>query len=155
MPPFGTYQAPGIEVCTAASDPDSSFQFVGGNIVSALQAFGELYKANAVCSVGTAEPCADGTCKDMRCVSGTCSGKCEWNVLVPVYDAPCGDNPSGLICIVGFATVKIDNVKVPPETTDPGAQVIEGIVQCNLTEPDVRGGGADFGTKGAIPGLVQ
>lgn len=155
MPPFGTYQAPGIEVCTAASDPDSSFEFVGGNIVSALQAFGELYKANAVCSVGAAEPCADGTCKDMRCVSGTCSGKCEWNVLVPVYDAPCGDNPSGLICIVGFATVKIDNVKVPPETTDPGAQVIEGIVQCNQTEPDVRGGGADFGTKGAIPGLVQ
>jgi hypothetical protein len=72
-----------------------------------------------------------------------------------VYDAPCSDNPSGLICIVGFATVKITNVKVPPDTLDPGAQVIEGTVQCNLVEPDKRGGGGHYGTKGAIPGLVQ
>jgi hypothetical protein len=155
MPPFGTYEAPGLQVCSAPDDADGSFEFIGGNVVSALQAFGELYKANAVCSVGTPEPCADGMCKDTRCKDSTCSGKCEWKALVPVYDAPCGDNPSGLICIVGFATVNIDNVKVPPETTDPGAQVIEGSVQCNLVESDLRGGGAAFGTRGAIPGLVQ
>jgi Flp pilus assembly protein TadG len=155
MPPFGTYQAPGLEICTAASDPDSSFEFMGGNVVTALQAFGDLYKANSVCSVGTPTPCADGTCKDTRCKELTCGGQCVWETLVPVYDAPCGDNPSGLICIVGFATVKITNVKVPPDTPDPGAQVIEGTVQCNLVEPDLRGGGADYGTKGAIPGLVQ
>jgi Flp pilus assembly protein TadG len=73
-----------------------------------------------------------------------------WSVFVPVYDngTGCG-NPTGSLPIAGFAAAKITAVLYAPEKTIV-AQVI-----CKLVEPSSRGGGGEYGVKGAIPGLVR
>jgi hypothetical protein len=65
-----------------------------------------------------------------------------------VYDAPDCSNPNTAMTIVGFATATIDEVKNP-------GNIIRGRVHCDVVQPNARGGGAHFGTKGSIPGLVQ
>jgi hypothetical protein len=73
-----------------------------------------------------------------------------WEVLVPVYADHCA-NPdlSEPYPIVGFATLKITDVI--PTGTD---KAIYGTLVCDKVE-EGRGGGADLGTLGTIPGLVQ
>src|SRR5215831_8228198 len=86
----------------------------------------------------------------------------QWNALVPVY----GSNscqPSGMIPVIGFATVKITYVGGPGNPNNalnctggnvaPGC--IVGVVQCNVFNGST-GGGIPFGpTLATIPGLVQ
>lgn len=73
-----------------------------------------------------------------------------WTLSVPIFEdsglSAC--NPSGLITIVGFASITIKEVLNPPD------KIIVATVICEEVKPG-RGGGADYGTKGSIPGLVE
>jgi hypothetical protein len=69
--------------------------------------------------------------------------------LVAVYDFPNCSNPTTAVTIAGFATAIFDQVQVFP---DP---LITGRIECGMVQPNARGGGPNFGTKGSIPGLVQ
>jgi hypothetical protein len=73
-----------------------------------------------------------------------------WEVLVPVYADTCANpNLSDPYPIVGFATMRIDNV------VESGSEKgIYGTLVCDQYE-EGPGGGADFGTLGTIPGLVR
>jgi Flp pilus assembly protein TadG len=72
-----------------------------------------------------------------------------WKTFVPVYNSDtCHPTPSDTLQVKGFATVLITSVTGAP------AKEITGTIVCNTYEP-ARGGGAPFGTKGSIPGLVK
>jgi hypothetical protein len=72
-----------------------------------------------------------------------------WKTFVPVYNNDtCHPTPSEELRVVGFATVLITSVKGPPD------KEITGTILCNVVEP-ARGGGAEFGTFGSIPGIVR
>jgi Flp pilus assembly protein TadG len=72
-----------------------------------------------------------------------------WKTFVPVYDSDtCHPTPSDTLHVKGFATVLITSVTGAP------AKEITGTIECKTYEP-ARGGGAPFGTKGSIPGLVK
>jgi Flp pilus assembly protein TadG len=103
----------------------TSLEFVGGNIANALNNLYNLY-------VSKRDPVTH-----------------NWDALVPVYQSNDCSNPNTAMQIVGYASMRITNVLAPP-----AGQLVEGIIQCNLVEGG-RGGGASFGTKGSIPGLVQ
>lgn len=72
----------------------------------------------------------------------------EWKVLVPVYKRSDCSNPSGPITISGFSTAVITEVLTAPD------KKITATVMCDIVDVG-RGGGANFGTKGSIPTLVQ
>jgi len=124
MPPFGNYQAPG------ATAGVTQFEFIGGNVASALPDLKALYEAN-------------------RRPDASSPTGWAWETLVIVYQSTSCSNPSGAVTIVGFSSVTIYNVLAPPD-----GQLIEGKVKCDVYE-EARGGGAEFGTKGSIPGLVR
>ncbi len=69
-----------------------------------------------------------------------------WTAIVPVYDAPCGVTPTGLVNIVGFATVTITSLTAPNTVN---AEVLCGLIAAG------SGGGQNLGTFGSIPNLVQ
>jgi Putative Flp pilus-assembly TadE/G-like/Putative Tad-like Flp pilus-assembly len=72
-----------------------------------------------------------------------------WKTFVPIYDGNmCNPNPGDPLHVKGFATVLITKVLGPPD------KLIEGTILCDVVEP-ARGGGAEFGTLGSIPGLVR
>lgn len=75
-------------------------------------------------------------------------GKYVWKTTVPVYDAPCGDNPTGDILIIGFSDVYVMGLIGPPD------KVVVAKVICDNYKI-TRGGGATSGTKGTIPNLVE
>lgn len=99
--------------------------FIGGNVASALPNLYNLYLSKR-------DP-----------VTGI------WTALVPVYQSNDCSNPNSPLPIVGYATMSITTVIVPP-----AGQLIQGTVACNIVDGG-RGGGGDFGTLGTIPGLVQ
>jgi hypothetical protein len=103
-----------------------------------VQAFQALYEAQSICST-----------TGSQCDTGGCSGSCEWRALVAVYDFPNCSNPTTAVTIVGFATAILDQVQVVPDL------LITGRIACGMVQPNARGGGPNFGTKGSIPGLVQ
>jgi hypothetical protein len=70
-----------------------------------------------------------------------------WKTFVPVYDSD-ACNPNTTYHVKGFATVLITSVKGPPD------KEITGRILCDVIEP-ARGGGAELGTIGSIPGLVR
>jgi Flp pilus assembly protein TadG len=85
----------------------------------------------------------------------------SWQILMPVYSETDCKNPTGLKVISGFATMKItyvDCVGNGPNSCvlnpGPHSDVVKGTMVCNVVE-EGSGGGADFGTLGTIPGLVQ
>jgi Flp pilus assembly protein TadG len=119
----GTFQPPG------ATTGQTQFNFIGGNVASALPDLRQLFLDKGAVNPDT--------------------GVFEWKTFVAVYSSTDCSNPSGAITIVGFATVIITNVLAPP-----AGQLIQGTVQCQLLETG-RGGGAGFGTVGTLPGLVQ
>jgi len=118
----GTFQTPGVQ----AGD---TFEFIGGNVASALPDLRQLFLNRGAVNPNT--------------------GVFEWKTFVAVYRSTDCSNPSGTIEIIGFATVIITNVLAPP-----AGQLIQGTVQCQLLEVG-RGGGGAFGTVGSLPGLVQ
>ncbi|HEY7493319.1 MAG TPA: Tad domain-containing protein [Candidatus Tectomicrobia bacterium] len=128
----GAFSSPG------ATAGETQFNFTGGDVSSVFRAFRNLYEARAVCST-TGTPCS----------TEPCIGTCTWVTFVGVYDFPDCSNPHGAIPIVGFATATIYDVQDPPDRT------VSARVACNVVQPNTRGGGANFGTKGVIPGLVQ
>ncbi len=76
-----------------------------------------------------------------------------WTTEVVVFDFPCGRNPGQEYTVLGFATVVMEDVIVNDPRSGPQHTVV-GTVICDNIEPG-RGGGGNFGTIGAIPGLVQ
>jgi Flp pilus assembly protein TadG len=127
----------GTFVSPAATAGETQFNFLGGEIPPAFQRFQQLYEAKAVCTT-TGAPCS----------AGPCDGTCAWPTFVGVYDAPDCSSPNTAMTIVGFATTTIYEV-------ERRNRIIQARVQCNVVQPNTRGGGAQFGTKGSIPGLVQ
>jgi len=99
--------------------------FIGGNVASALPDLYNLYLAKRDPSTHI------------------------WTSLVPVYQSGDCSNPNGAIPITGYATMQITNVLAPP-----AGQLVQGTIACNQVDT-TRGGGADYGTLGSIPGLVQ
>ena len=79
----------------------------------------------------------------------------EWKTSVPVYAPSPGQdgcaNPTGSLQIVGFATVVVMAINGSGETPQ---HRIFAKVTCGDKELG-RGGGANFGTMGTIPGLVE
>jgi Flp pilus assembly protein TadG len=88
----------------------------------------------------------------------------KWTVNVAIYhfsgdsELSCGNpNPTKNtpLTIVGFATLTMEEVVVPPSTPGGAPQKsLQGAVDCNVVV-DARGGGGYYGTMGKIPGLVQ
>lgn len=108
------------------------FVFTGGTVASAFDEMKSLFESKR-------ENDADGNPN-------------TWTTKVIIYDpselsSPCG-NPTGRLAIVGFATIVIEQVLETPEKT------IWGRVICNEVSYG-RGSGANYGTLGSIPGLVQ
>ena len=134
-----TYQSP------EATAGATSFNFTGGEVAAAFDNMKALFDAKK-------DPVTQ-----------------EWTTLVVVYDYADCSNPRGAIPIVGFATVTITDVCFPntipckPTTVfpatglppKPGDKVIMAKVQCDEVAPNTRGGGAEYGTVGSIPGLVK
>jgi hypothetical protein len=109
----------------AATAGETKFEFIGGTLASAFGDMKALYDAK----------------KDP--VTG------EWKTSVVVYDRNDCSNPNTAITIVGFAKTTVYKVEGPPGLT------IFARIECDFYEPDTRGGGGNYGLKGAIPGLVQ
>lgn len=103
----------------------NTVEFIGGNLASALPDLKALYDAN-------------------KNAAGV------WETFVVVYQGASCSNPNTALPIAGFASVAVTNVLAPPD-----GQLIEGTVKCHLVQSDSRGGGAEYGTKGSIPGLVE
>jgi hypothetical protein len=116
---------------------ETQFNFIGGALSSVFSKFRTLYDAKAVCAT-----------TGMLCSEGACDGACEWSTFVGVYNASDCANPNTALTIVGFATATIDQV-------DNHDKIIRGRVECDTVQPNARGGGALFGSKGSLPGLVQ
>ena len=127
----------GTFVSPAATAGETQFNFMGGEVPPAFQRLRMLYEAKAVCSTTGA-----------LCSASACAGTCEWSTFVGVYDAPNCANPNETFTIVGFATAIIYEV-------ESSHRIVRGHVQCDMVQPNTRGGGALYGTKGSIPGLVQ
>ena len=107
---------------------ESSFVFVGGTIASVFDEMKALF--------------------DYMKSRDDDGNPNTWTTSVVVYDWDDCSNPNKTIGIVGFATVVIHTVLEAPEKT------IIATIKCDNVEPG-RGGGGNYGTKGAIPGLVQ
>lgn len=122
----GTYQSPAMQV-------GEQFVFIGGTVASAFKEIKELFESMRTRNDGTFDRDEDSN---------------TWTTIVVVYDYPDCANPQGEITIVGFVTVTITEILGSPEKT------INAIVKCNHTKTG-RGGGAAYGTKGSIPGLVE
>jgi hypothetical protein len=127
----GTFTSPG------GVAGELQFNFLGGAVSSVFNRFRALYESKAVCST------TGGLCSNT-----SCAGTCEWSTFIGVYDAPDCSNPNGTLTIVGFTTATIYEV-------ESSHRIVRGSVQCNMVQSNTRGGGANFGTKGSIPGLVQ
>ena len=132
----GSYTSPG------ATAGETQFNFTGGQVANAFTNFKNLYDAKK------------------NPVTG------EWETFVVVYDRDDCSNPNQAITIVGFAKVTITAVcnppgnpcPPPPIVPDPvakGEKRIQGKVECDIVEQNTRGGGANYGVKGSIPGLVK
>jgi hypothetical protein len=117
---------------------ETQFNFLGGDMTTVFHDFETLYNAKTVCAT-----------TGRLCSAEPCVGTCSWLTLVVVYDFPSCSNPKGALTIMGFATARIYDVQGAPDRT------ISARVECNAVEDNTRGGGANFGTKGSIPGLVQ
>ncbi|WHZ17310.1 MAG: hypothetical protein OJF52_004162 [Nitrospira sp.] len=103
----------------------NTLEFIGGNVASALPNLYNLYLSKRDPATGI------------------------WTALVPVYQASDCSNPNSPLPIVGYATMNITTVIVPP-----AGQLVQGTVACNVVG-GTTGGGGDFGTLSSLPGLVQ
>lgn len=127
------YKAPGATT-------GDIFEFTGGNLgESVFQAFLDLF--NYMKTRDDEDP------QDPN----------SWTAQVVVYKSPDCSNPTGPIEILGFATAKITNVLEPSNPLNPmfpPSWYIEAIVTCRDVAPG-PGGGAEYGTMGSIPKLVE
>jgi hypothetical protein len=71
----------------------------------------------------------------------------RWKTTVLVYDSDTC-TPNKRLEILGFAEVELYDVRNSPEKT------ILARIKCDYVDLG-RGGGANFGVKGSIPGLVR
>ncbi|MFQ5964208.1 MAG: TadG family pilus assembly protein [Candidatus Scalinduaceae bacterium] len=107
--------------------------FIGGNVTSAFDELEALFHVMKLIN----EPPLDYDTSNET-----------WTTSVVVYNWDDCSNPHGFIEIIGFATVTIYEVLVTPE------KEINATIVCNGVAPG-RGGGANFGTLGSIPNLVE
>jgi Flp pilus assembly protein TadG len=73
-----------------------------------------------------------------------------WDTYVAVYQSNGCSNPNQIKDLVGYAEIRLTDIKGPPD------KLLQGILLCNgVDQNDNRGGGGNFGLKGSIPGLVE
>jgi Flp pilus assembly protein TadG len=73
-----------------------------------------------------------------------------WDTYVAVYKSNGCSNPNKIKELVGYAEIRLTDIKGPPD------KLLQGTLLCNgVDQDDNRGGGGDFGLKGSIPGLVE
>jgi len=156
---------------TDPTDPDlvSSFEYIGGDLskitfeklLSRFQRDGfDVDAAGDVITdingnplhdatgTGSEVPLYDSDGNQLLYPDGTPRNKHMWETLVVVYRwYDCG-NPNTSIEIAGYSRVLITDVLGPPD------KLIMGQVLCDRFG-DGRGGGGNYGVKGAIPGLVE
>lgn len=126
----GTYELPEAEA------GETYFDFTGGTVGSVFDEMKALFDAMRVLNDDYLDKDEDPN---------------TWTTGAVVYETPdCTktENPTGLTRVVGFTTVTIYEVLTQPD------KIIKARVECSMVSPG-RGGGANYGTKGSIPGLVQ
>ena len=175
----GTYQVPGVTTDETPSTGNiNELNFTGGNVASRfpdMQSLFDSRKGDPVLDeFGNQIPLYYDEVKDalvdprdyspgtdfspytpITDRDGNQKYLYEWKTTVPVYAPPpdkdgCS-NPTGSLQVVGFATVVVMAVNGSGET--PQHRIFAKIT-CGEKVPG-RGGGADFGTVGTIPGLVE
>ena len=127
----GTYKIPG------ATAGVTEFDFVGGNLSThTIDEFPTLFDTMKVKNDGIIDFDNDPT---------------TWTTTVVVYadDSANCSNPHGPLVIVGFAAVTVSAIQ-----TAPNVRTFVMTIDCGDIRQS-RGGGAMYGTKGSIPGLVQ
>jgi Flp pilus assembly protein TadG len=125
------YEGDPAFVSPATNIYDTEFNFTGGEIASNREYFNQLFDYMKT---------RDGDGDDLI-----------WTSTVVIFEE------SGTVCgnenkfkqIVGFATIKMEDVSLLPDE-----KIIRGTLICDYVEPG-RGGGGNYGTMGSIPGLVQ
>ncbi|MGD9054166.1 MAG: pilus assembly protein TadG-related protein, partial [Desulfobacterales bacterium] len=81
---------------------------------------------------------------------GTARNVHIWDTYVAVYSSSGCSNPNQVKDLVGYAEIRLTDIKGPPD------KLLQGILLCNgVDKDDNRGGGGNFGLKGSIPGLVE
>ncbi len=104
-------------------------EYAGGNMATVFPDLINLYTAKRV--------------PDASSPSGFC-----WNVTIPVYANNACANPNTPMMTIGFASACVWNVQASPN------KQIDARVTCGEVT-NGGGGGGNFGTLGAIPGLVE
>jgi Flp pilus assembly protein TadG len=104
-------------------------EYAGGNMATVFPDLINLYIAKRV--------------PDASSPSGFC-----WNVTIPVYANQNCAQPNTSMMTIGFASACVWNVQASP------AKQIDARVTCGEVT-NGGGGGGNFGTLGAIPGLVE
>ena len=161
-----TYTSPGTVVGTTDVD------FIGGNLASALPDLAALLAARAPTELGPmyfkdgnigytdvagAWHFWDGTegAELITDNQGNPIPRREWETGVVVYEATDCSNPTGLLPIVGYATVKLWTVLEAGTKPNDAAQLIVGQIVCGGFFDGRGGGGMALGPMGTIPGLVE
>jgi len=72
----------------------------------------------------------------------------KWEVTIPVYDYEDCSNPHGNIMIVGLASAVVTEVIGPPD------KIITATIKCDYVKIG-KGSGAEYGSLGTIPTLVE
>ncbi|MBI5441580.1 MAG: hypothetical protein HY900_10275 [Deltaproteobacteria bacterium] len=97
-----------------------------------------------------ARPLLDSDGIQLEYPDGTLRNKHKWETSVAIYDRDDCTNPNRAIKIVGFAQVEVRDVLNSPD------KLVRARIKCDYVGPqDNRGGGAEYGMKGSIPGLVR
>jgi Flp pilus assembly protein TadG len=110
----------------------TSVEFIGGNVATVFGDLVNLFNAKKVPDTSS-PPSPTGFC---------------WNVKIPVYPNQNCANPNTALMIIGFASACVWQVQDVP------TKQIDARVTCGQVT-NGSGGGGNFGTLGAIPGLVE
>lgn len=95
-------------------------------------------------------PCDDTHTTPLLYPDGTAKNLHEWQTKVVVYGSDSCENPNQTYEIVGFVDILLTEVVNSPDKS------VVGRIICEKKDTGVsRGGGAEYGTKGSIPQLVQ
>lgn len=164
-------EGPMLGECNDGQATGEELEFTGGVVAAALEEMEDLYDLMRDCRSGSQalqdlllkkqeddpdlteqdllDACQDGDGFPID-IEGVDGGSDTWTTHVVIYGWDDCDNPRQSIPIVGFATVQIYEVIIPPE-----GKLIRARVKCLSYGPGRGGGGGEFGTMGTIPGLVQ
>jgi Flp pilus assembly protein TadG len=126
---------------------ETEFEFTGGVAATLFDNLYDLFHRKAIWIDEGGNPTTEG------------NGTLVWSTTIVVYEnsadtivdgEPSCKNPNSSYPILGFARIDINEVLKTPEKS------FKGDITCNfVNSEDSRSGGAYFGARGSIPGLVQ